>query len=486
MVLLKKTRKIKKRNARKNKTITKTKTHLKYQKKYQGGGLFDNSFLTSYDENLSKIQSAIAKFSGKHTIDMTIADQFINDQLSEARKQAARDLIENTVYITLAEVSSIIETLIIKLYTENNLNSAKKIYFYSGKPDKSFYFISVLALSYIRKHKFKEPTHFISELNNNLFDEIGIDPLIILDDVSYSGSQLSTMLNNIYYDRVIENKKTVPNIFVLLVALNNFSKIQLENVPINKTKRGTIQHYTTSPFKLLYLPDRLYTPLIIKLGLERYFNLNIFFSLYTEHTPYVSIYLDHKLADEASTYKNVLLYGPIVPSNYNYKDFIISNLDTIYDFIPSLISSSEKGTLIQKFNEANKTTYTSSDRVVTLVPFLLNKLEGSESIVRQMDVKTIQFRPFINSCNKSPELLEIISNEEIINSDYLLFIAPKGCIANNSNCILKNGAIKNYLEETLTESISKEKQIEISNKINSFICPISWYKTGEFQMKLVS
>lgn len=483
MAFSKKTRKNNKKKTKKNKSIT--KTHLKKHKKYKGGGFYDDSFLTSYDENLIKIQSAIAEYSGKHTIDMTIAEQFINGQLSEARKQAARDLIENTVYITLTEVSTIIETLIIKLYTENNLNSANNIYIYSGKPEKSFYFISILALYYIRKHNFREPTRFIHELDTILFDEIGKDPLIVLDDVSYSGSQLSILLNNIYYDRVIENKKTVPNIFVLIVALNSFSKRQIENVPIKKTKRGTILDYTTSPFKLLYLPDRLYTPLIIQLGIERYFNLNIFFSLYTEHTPYVSIYLDHKLADEASTYKNVLLYGPIVPSNYNYKDFIISHLDTIYEFIPSLLSSSEKGTLIQKFNESNKTTYTISDPVVKLVPFLLNKLEESESIVRRMDVNTIQFRPFINNCNKSPELLENISNEEIINSDYLLFIAPKGCIENNPSCVLNNEAIKMYLKETLIESISKEKQIEISNKINSFICPISWYKTGKFQMKLV-
>ena len=190
----------------------------------------DDRFIKCFDENIDKIKKAITRYSGIHRIDPHIAEEFINEQVSDVRKQAARDLIENTIYITLEEVDNIIETLIIKLYTEHNLNAEENIYIYVGQPEKSFYFLSVLALYYILKHNFKEPI-YIKHINDDMFDEIGTSPFIIIDDVSYSGTQLSNMLNHIYYSRVIKEKKDAPNIFVLLLALNDFSKTALEQVP---------------------------------------------------------------------------------------------------------------------------------------------------------------------------------------------------------------------------------------------------------------
>lgn len=159
--------------------------------------------------------SAIERYSGRHSINQEIASQFINEQLTDIRKQAARDLVENTIYITLEETSQIIEQLIVRLYTENNLNEAETIYFYSGMPNKSFYFLSILALYYIRKHGFKEPTHFIKKLEPELFAEIGNAPLIILDDVSYSGSQLANMLHSMYYDLVIKKTKSTKYFYII-------------------------------------------------------------------------------------------------------------------------------------------------------------------------------------------------------------------------------------------------------------------------------
>jgi hypothetical protein len=78
----------------------------KYKYKY--------SFLRCYKKNLGKVQSAIRKYSGIHTINKDAARTFIDSQLSEIRRQAAKDLIDNTVYITLEEVSSIVEQLILK------------------------------------------------------------------------------------------------------------------------------------------------------------------------------------------------------------------------------------------------------------------------------------------------------------------------------------------------------------------------------------
>ena len=159
------------RSTNKNKYIKKRTLKKKYKTKRNvlgKAGVYDTLFLKGYDNNLEKVQNAIREYSGTHTIDRTIAERFIDRQISDVRKQAARDLIENTIYITLEEVSHIIEQLIIKLYTENNLNSAEFIYIYTGKPSKSFYFISILALYYIRLHGFKEPTHFITSFTNDV------------------------------------------------------------------------------------------------------------------------------------------------------------------------------------------------------------------------------------------------------------------------------------------------------------------------------
>jgi hypothetical protein len=489
----------KSRRTRKTKRTIRTRKHnrktRKHYKKYKGGvgDNFDTNFVRCYQDNLTKVMSAIQNFSGTHSINQEIASQFINEQLTDLRKQAARDLIENTIYITLQETSDIVEKLIVRLYTENNLNEAETIYFYSGTPNKSFYFLSILALYYIRKHGFKEPTHFIKKLEPELFEEIGNSPLIILDDVSYSGSQLSNMLHSIYYDLVIKQKQKPPNIFILLVALNDFSKQKLEGVPTKASKFANYPAiyimFIPSPFKLLFLPERLYTPLIMKVGIERYFYISVFFSIYTVDVPNISLYLDHKIADAVSTYKKVLTYGPIIPSNFDLTKFFTTNYfdNETYDIIPSHYYDMNGNTHIPKllndFNSANETSYTSEDDI-KMSRFILNKLIESESQIDKESYPYIRFRPFINGCNSNPRLLQNINDPEIIGFDYLLFMADDGCIA-DKDCSIK--PTLSTLQEIVENSqISKQKAIEISDRINNFSCPESWYKSGEFQMTCLS
>ena len=347
--------------------------------------------------------------------------------------------------------------------------------------------MAVLALHYIQKHGFKEPTHFISELNNTVFDIIGNDPLIILDDVSYSGSQLSTILGNIYFNRVVKDNKAVPNIFVLLIALNDFSKAKLSTVPKEKVRSGIIMRYTVSPFKLIFLPERLYTPLLIKLAIERYFYLNLFFSPYTGSTPYVSLYLDHKIADEASTYKNVLLYGPIVPSNYDYNKFVVY-IDYLFEIMPSesLFNEEQIQNLYADFNAANNTSF--KKITYEVVKHLCNKLLNIDTY-NPNSLLDNNFKPFINGCNKNPILLENISDPSIIHFDYSLLMAPNGCIEENKECVITNEGIVEYFDEYFNDkdvTLTKSQAVQISNKINSFVCPSSWYKKGVFQMTCIS
>jgi hypothetical protein len=38
------------------------------------------------------------------------------------------------------------------------------------------------------------------------------------------------------------------------------------------------------------------------------------------HNTHIALYLDHKVANTTSTYKNAYVYGPIIPSTYNLRD----------------------------------------------------------------------------------------------------------------------------------------------------------------------
>lgn len=476
-----------KRNRKTKKIRKHTRRSRNHYKKYKGGvgDFLDTNFVRCYENNLTKIFNAIQEFSGTHSINQKIASQFINNQLTDIRKQAARDLIENTIYITLQETSDIVEKLIVQAYTENNLNESPTIYFYSGMPSKSFYFLSILALYYIRKHGFKEPTHFIKNLKSDeIFEEIGNAPLIILDDVAYSGSQLSKMLNSIYFELVIKNKQNPPNIFILLTGLNDFSKERLEKVPIKISQRGTELAFTSTPFKLIFLPDRLYRPLINIIGIERYFYVNIFFSIYTPGVPIISTYLDHKIADTVSTYKKALTYGPIIPSNFDLSKFFTTADDShFYEFITE--NDIDISNLVNDFNATNGTTFTTTN-LQYLNEFLVNKLvKSEEEIIDKQSMPYIQFRPFINGCNSNPRLLQNINDPEIINLDYLLFMAPDDCI--KGPCKSLNSIMETTLEEIVENSqIPKQKAIEISDRINNFSCPESWYKEGPFQMTCLS
>jgi hypothetical protein len=470
---------------------SKTKRNNK-KKRLQKGGFSDTNFTRCYEKNLANIQQSLTQYSGKHSIDKINANLFIENQLSEVRKQAARDLIENTIYITLEETFQIIEQLIIMLYGMPEIQTARNIYIYSGNEKKSFYFLSVLALYYIRNHSYKEPI-FIRELDTEFFNEIGEDPLIILDDAAYSGSQLSTMVNNIYYNRVIIEKLNIPNIFIALLALNNFSKQRLEKVPTKKNKYGTIEE-TISPFKLVYLPERLYEPIILKLGLERYFYINYFFSLYTQDTPYISLYFDHKLADDVSTYKKPLLYGPIVPSNYTPTS-VIDDTDggmEEYDIICSELYQNKDlcENLIKKFIDENKSEDTfskyskyiniSNRRSVistSIADLLLEKLDRID--ICERTIETISFYPFISSCLDNPKLISNIKDNDIINYKYLLFMIPEGCLGKKkSECAVNTAMIPN--------SVKTADNIEITAKINSIICPDNWYKNGSLKMTCIS
>jgi hypothetical protein len=461
---------------------------------YQKGGnnFIDSDFERNYEENLRKVMEAITEYSGKHSIDRTSADKFISSQASPIRIEAAKNLIDNTIYISLQEVYDIIGELIDKFYSQ--ISGTDTIYLYTGKPEKSFYFLCVIALKHIREKGLKQPI-FIKNITEEFFTEARNSPIIILDDVSYSGAQLSNWLSGIYLSL---DKKGIqqPNIYVLLVALNDNSKFKLSHII-----KGSEQ--IISPFKLIYLDERCYQPIISKIGIEKYFYMLLLFSPWTVNasTPYVSIYLDHKLADDNSTFTTTLLYGQIPPSNLDYRTFFANE-----PFVGrvGVFDEDEKRRLISELDSKYISQY-GNIKYDELLKNLINDVK-TEPIMHE-----ISFYPFINLCKNNPVLLENIASPEIKNFDYFVFMLPDNCLnseLNTEECILGASThLLSYLEDKgwykfeelvlqgpvqrntrrpmrnfseLTEA--GKELIPIHKKITSFKCPISWYKNGQFRM----
>ena len=158
----------------------------------------DTNFYSCYSSNLEKIQRAIENVSGKYSINSENKQQFIDSQYSPEAKRLAELLITNTHYITLQEVDEIIKQLVYKLYSENNnFENYGEIFMVVGKENKSTYFISVLAIKYIREFGFKEPI-ILNGFPGN-FDDPSHSPILYFDDVCYSGSQIHTMLCKFYW-----------------------------------------------------------------------------------------------------------------------------------------------------------------------------------------------------------------------------------------------------------------------------------------------
>jgi hypothetical protein len=409
---------------------------------------FNNDFEKCFPNNINKIKKALTSISGKHGLNPQNVNNFIHGQLTEMRKKAAQDLIENTIYITLQEVFDIVENLVLNLYSLNDFSKYKNLMMYVGDKKKSFYFISVIAFYFIQKHKLRIPTHFINTLDENVLNECDGDPILIFDDVSYSGSQLATMLGNIYYERIIIQKKTTPNLYIQLVALNTYSLNKLEQVPINRRKIGkkTIDmNFKKSPFQINYLHERLYPTIIEKIGFERYFKMALFFSPFTAFSfmPVVSIYLDHKIADDVSTFTNALMYGPIVPNI----DLAIIEEDPYIN--PEDSNKTVFSKVLEEVNADNK----------TIVPSKLS------------------FYPLIQNCknNLIIEKLKFLPPTDDIYKTYLMFVLPIDCFEKKT-CPLGNSSV--YQIQEFIAKKENQNIINMRKKLTTENCPFAWYKTA--------
>lgn len=361
---------------------------------------------------------------------------------------------------------NIVEDLVIQIYERYRIQGEiRQPVMYCGQKNKSFYFFSCIALYYIKKNKFQIPV-FVSNMPEEFLQTVN-SPLIIIDDVSYSGSQLSEFIGKIHYYR---HRRELPNldISIGLTALNDISLDKLSKVPIQKSARGTVIQEITTPYFIVYPPDRLYPSLVRKIGIERYFYINLFFNAWVSAN--MALYLDHKVADTTSTYKNTYVYGPIVPDNYNIRESIDYDICQLYfrsrysdevnqNFIRQFVDENPKFLEILP-NVLNDPIITNTTKQIKL--YLHNKAISLD-IIDKRHKPGIQFYPFIEKCSKSTQLKQIINNPDVKNMKYLFFMADK--------------AVTDLSEYTdLMDDVQETNSL--IDVLESHRCPSSFYKTG--------
>ena len=201
----------------------------------------DTHFATNLDENITSLLHTMFAISGKHGINPNKATRWVSAQKTPLKREVARHLIDHTVYVTFREYFNGIGKLI-KTHYETIVRDAQHVILYVSFPTKSYYVSAIIAMHFIRKYKFREPDSFVHTLYNSTTQ----DPILIVDDMAYSGSQMSNWLTNIYKQSIpnyfnnkykynfLERDTIVslpkPNIHILLYGVNSYSQTKLSQI----------------------------------------------------------------------------------------------------------------------------------------------------------------------------------------------------------------------------------------------------------------
>jgi len=254
-----------------------------------------------YQTKFAQIQRFRDLESGTHPIDQAKAAEWVNAQLSERRRQAAQLFIDNTHYITFNQLFEYARAAIINLY-RNFLPATGDVYFYTGEDKtRSGYFMSLIGIHLIRQLGYREPIY----VNHwKLVPKTAV--VFVLDDCVYSGGQSVGMVHG-FHELGYSCTLYICTAVITQYALDKSSWFVINGPNV----------------KAAYVPGIVMPNLldVVRLKSNRaYLDLRYFFSPFTEGaTPPAIIYFDHKIADDNSTFQKVLLMGPVLPGNLQYR-----------------------------------------------------------------------------------------------------------------------------------------------------------------------
>jgi hypothetical protein len=432
-------------------------------------------FINAFDANMDYYNEIISMYSGKHNIDNIKANEWILAQPTERSKNAARNLIKHTKYVTFNDLLNIIEELVIKNYANlvnDPKNQKKSIYLYVADKNKSNYFISCLAYNFMKKHNIKLPTRFISmEIDHFKLYKIAEQNLVIyFDDMAYSGLQIKntiTPLFEIYtLKEIIKNIK--PDLFYLDGTINILNKVNNNLQKPNKKLDDTFFMLMSFIYEN-YAATNSYK--YVKENFVKDFKQNYIKELKTEHVNGFNIFLVGSNIDAITYISNInveLSTGINIEFNnqqnvfcnkiykrlkdeiseeeifdmaYYFSYGVVPNVSIYYDHkIADMTSTFSKvlnyGPIvpdnydisnyydidqyiknIDYFIKDNKYPITHNYLTLFKKYYKNNKIENNSNIT---NYKNIQFKPFINNCF---EVDKIIENQHMKEIEYLMFIS---------------------------------------------------------------
>ena len=390
----------------------------------------DTHFATNLDENITSLLHTMFAISGKHGINPNKSTRWVSAQKTPLKREVARHLIDHTVYVTFREYFNGIGKLI-KTHYETIVRDAQHVILYVSFPTKSYYVSAIIAMHFIRKYKFREPDSFVHTLYNSTTQ----DPILIVDDMAYSGSQMSNWLTNIYKQSIpnyfnnkykynfLERDTIVslpkPNIHILLYGVNSYSQTKLSQITnVNtmmqkhvtiKGRLITVPHRTVidipSPFHVYFVKK---FPLLTEVDPEKALLVNYFFSPYSHGFPLLSVYFDHKIADDNSTYMKVLSYGPIIPGSYSIRSLHQNHTEfkNIFENIIDEDVSKLMGSRIL-------------DKTIAQIEPILLKYAKDDPIASDT---TLEFASFLNNCSIRLQLEGMSYNEFLFPEEILMQI----------------------------------------------------------------
>jgi hypothetical protein len=442
---------------------------------------FDLEFENCFESNNAKIEAKLAE-SGSHSIIESEKEKWIAAQTSDFRKHLARLFIENTTYITLQETIEKIEQMIEELYTSND-GHEKDIYLYIGEGYKSFYFFANLFLRIIKEKGYKLPKKYIKKMDKPLLEYLQQKSnyiLVIFDDVSYSGSQLSNMLASWYTgtNNIVPRVKVqIPsefqlNIVIGLIGLNKKSLDRLEYLDcIAFLGKQDYIITVTSPYKLLH--TIIYPTLEERVGIRDSLCIKMLFSPWSKQYPLLSLYLDYKVSDEISTFMKTIIFGIVPPSTYNMTGFTyfgnyafddvyeaiipFINLDRYTEYYTPLLTdfNTQFGTTIllkrtKKSSDKSKEIINITGISTQNVVYDTIKKYINDNDIKLFDQPDLTFIPFINTCHLNSQLLAIISNPIVTKMPYEIFMLMEECINNVCSAQLFKPNSSLFLERSIT------------------------------------
>lgn len=402
----------------------------------------------NYEDTITNILRLRKKFSGKYRIDETRAKEWVARQKSDLKQYAANLLIENTDYVdynTFFEgIGELVDKVDAELKKEKYSAGAggagggappERIYIYFGPKNKSFYFTAAIALYFMKQKNIVHPTHVL--LGAAEFEKIVRDtehnyPILIFDDCSYSGSQMSEWIANYY---ALNNDV---NIILSIYGLNRHSLSRLVKLrkphqlflkewtaimnnhnmtPAQKNDaKKNYKEYWDSTISVLYV--RLFDTMVEKVGLKDALIVKTYFGetsyngggVECNMNPMLSLYFDHKVADSVSTHFFALIYGPIIPNSF--APFQTSCFEYIEDYV-------KEQKPINRYFETLDITMSKEEINKVIMDVYKDILEKD---VYDKNDNILEFYPFIKSCKLNDEILDFIREYNIYYDDLKSFI----------------------------------------------------------------